>query len=75
MFAKAPQWLLGLAIAQLVGLALFCRGFFPYKVYFPGFATENGQPPWPYQDQAGLHPIIEPEFDRLVFIVIDALRK
>ncbi|ORZ00867.1 alkaline-phosphatase-like protein [Syncephalastrum racemosum] len=74
MFARAPQWLFGLVIIQLIGLALFCRGFFPYKVYLPGFATEEGLPPWPDSNQPGLPPIIEPEFDRLVLIVIDALR-
>jgi ethanolamine phosphate transferase 2 subunit G len=62
------------SILQLVGIALFARGFFPYKKVLPGFATRNG--PQDFLD-LGLEPIEPPEklFDRLVFIVIDALRR
>lgn len=53
----------------MVGIALFCKGFFPYKIYLPGYATENDVP----SVLKNMHN--EPEFDRLVFVVIDALRK
>ncbi|KAI8967243.1 alkaline-phosphatase-like protein [Mycotypha africana] len=49
-----------LACLQLLGIALFCKGFFPYKVYLSGFADEV------------VHDA--PQFDRLVFVLIDALR-
>jgi len=57
------------SILQLVGI-----GFFPYKKALPGFATGNG--PQDFLD-FGLEPVGPPEklFDRLVFIVIDALRR
>ncbi|KAI8642444.1 alkaline-phosphatase-like protein [Parasitella parasitica] len=56
-----------LASIQIAGIALFCKGFFPYKIYLPGYAGKG--------DQFSLHEHPpEPEFDRLVFVVIDALR-
>ncbi|KAG2225988.1 hypothetical protein INT45_002454 [Circinella minor] len=71
---QQPQILICLlAIIQILGLALFARGFFPYKVYLSGFANVTTAPPWP--DASQTRPtLIEPEFDRLVFIVVDALR-
>jgi len=62
------------SILQLVGIAFFARGFFPYKTVLPGFATGHG--PQDFLD-LGLEPVGPPEklFDRLVFIVIDALRR
>ncbi|KAF7723136.1 major facilitator super transporter protein [Apophysomyces ossiformis] len=63
--------LLSLALVQLAGLTLFCKGFFPYKIYLPGFASFESAPAWPNGDRTTL---IEPEFDRLVFVVVDALR-
>jgi hypothetical protein len=62
------------SILQLVGMTLFARGFFPYKKVLAGFATANG--PQDFLD-LGLEPVGPPEkvFDRLVFIVIDALRR
>lgn len=62
-----------LAIVQLAGIALFARGFFPYKMYLPGFTNASQTPSWPNQSRDPL--IIEPEYDRLVFMVVDALRK
>ncbi|KAI0880833.1 alkaline phosphatase-like protein [Annulohypoxylon maeteangense] len=48
-----------------VAIVLFAIGFFPYKPFLPGLAEYNsfdyGPPP-------------EPPFDRLIFMVIDALR-
>ncbi|KAI9317081.1 alkaline-phosphatase-like protein [Dichotomocladium elegans] len=70
---QPPVLLSILAVTQLVGLALFARGFFPYKVYLPGFTDASQTPPWP-DGSSQEPPIIEPQFDRLIFIVIDALR-
>lgn len=62
------------SLLQLAGIAFFARGFFPYKKVLPGFAT----PPKPddYED-LGLRRVgmAEKVFDRLVFVVIDALRR
>ncbi|CAO0794966.1 unnamed protein product [Mucor circinelloides] len=56
-----------LALIQIAGIALFCKGFFPYKIYLSGYAVRS--------DQFSLHEQPqEPEFDRLVFVLIDALR-
>ncbi|KAL9549619.1 hypothetical protein MBANPS3_005118 [Mucor bainieri] len=56
-----------LALIQIAGIALFCKGFFPYKIYLSGYAAPG--------DQFSLHEQPqEPEFDRLVFVLIDALR-
>jgi ethanolaminephosphotransferase len=62
------------SLLQLAGIAFFARGFFPYKKVLPGFATQHG--PEEYES-LGLRTINPPEklFDRLVFIVIDALRR
>ena|SRR5579862_2857154 len=62
------------SILQLIGIALFARGFFPYKKVLPGFAKENTPDKY---EQLGLLPAPRPEkqFDRLVFVVIDALRR
>jgi ethanolaminephosphotransferase len=50
-----------------VAILIFATGFFPYKPLLPGLATydsvsEYGEPP-------------EAKFDRIVFMVIDALRR
>ncbi|KAI9269137.1 alkaline-phosphatase-like protein [Phascolomyces articulosus] len=65
-----------LAIIQIIGLSLFARGFFPYKVYLSGFANVTSVPSWPdVTTETITRPtLIEPEFDQLVFIVVDALR-
>jgi hypothetical protein len=62
------------SLLQLTGIAFFARGFFPYKKVLPGFATQHG--PDEYH-ALGLRAIDPPEklFDRLVFVVIDALRR
>jgi ethanolamine phosphate transferase 2 subunit G len=63
------------SILQLAGIALFARGFFPYKTVLPGFATENGPDDF---RELGLVDRLEPAkkvFDKMVFIVIDALRR
>lgn len=60
-----------MAFVQILGIALFCKGFFPYKVYLSGYATRADLP----SSIVELHNQHEPEFDRLVFVLIDALRK
>lgn len=49
-----------------LSIIIFATGFFPYKPFLPGLAEfeplEYGPPP-------------EPPFDRLVFMVVDALRR
>ncbi|ODA82694.1 hypothetical protein RJ55_01202 [Drechmeria coniospora] len=64
----APGCTLLLAIANLLiplSILVFATGFFPYKPFIPGLAEyealEYGPPP-------------KPPFDRLVFMVVDALR-
>ncbi|KAJ3493366.1 hypothetical protein NLG97_g4774 [Lecanicillium saksenae] len=69
--ANAAGWSLAtlpLAIANLlipISILIFATGFFPYKPFLPGLAEyevlESGPPP-------------QPPFDKLVFVVIDALR-
>jgi hypothetical protein len=63
------------SLLQLTGIAFFARGFFPYKKVLSGFAGEHVA-----QDYSSLglaSPVSTPEklFDRMVFIVIDALRR
>ncbi|KAM3444342.1 hypothetical protein NHJ13734_001459 [Beauveria thailandica] len=60
--------ILSLAIANLlipISILIFATGFFPYKPFLPGLAEfevlESGPPP-------------HAPFDKLVFVVIDALR-
>ncbi|KAI7895809.1 alkaline-phosphatase-like protein [Mucor mucedo] len=65
---RKPLYLGILALLQLVGICLFCKGFFPYKIYLSGHATQDDVPAL----LKDLHN--EAEFDRLVFVVIDALR-
>ncbi|CAO3653461.1 unnamed protein product [Cunninghamella echinulata] len=80
MFLQTQRFYLYiLAFIQIIGLLLFVKGFFPYKTYLSGFSTNNDAPPWLHttnlDDNKPLNtPLIEPEFDCLVFIVVDALR-
>ncbi|CDK26215.1 unnamed protein product [Kuraishia capsulata CBS 1993] len=62
MFARVLL-LFTLAVAQLVGLLLFAKGFFPGKVVLKG----NGEF---YHDSAPF----EQQYDRLVLMVVDAMR-
>ncbi|KAI7897734.1 alkaline-phosphatase-like protein [Cokeromyces recurvatus] len=59
-----------LAFIQILGIISFCKGFFPYKIYLSGHSTKADQPLL----FSNLHNEYKPEFDRLVFILIDALR-
>ncbi|CAO3649898.1 unnamed protein product [Cunninghamella blakesleeana] len=71
-----------LAFIQIIGLLLFVKGFFPYKTYLSGFSSHTDAPPWLEQTSSSSKvnddilnsPIMEPEFDCLVFVVVDALR-
>jgi len=65
-FTTHGAWLL-LANALIpIACLVFARGFFPYKPFIPGLAEyrqlEYGEPP-------------EAQFDKLIFMVIDALRR
>lgn len=58
---------LSLALANLllpVAVLIFATGFFPYKPFLPGLAT--------FETQNGVLP--EARFDKLIFMVVDALR-
>lgn len=60
---------------QLVGIGLFSKGFFPYKVHLSGFAAKEDVPSSFLTEDLHRNHWQEPKFDRLVFVVIDALRK
>jgi ethanolaminephosphotransferase len=47
-----------------IGLLIFATGFFPYKPFLPGFAHRGDNVPPP-----------EAPFDKVVFMVVDALRR
>ena len=60
--------LLALANALLpIAAAVFAIGFFPYKPFLPGLAVHRDVP------QYGAPP--PPLFDKVVFMVVDALRR
>lgn len=65
----APRWdkiLIALAHLTLItALLVFAKGFFPHKAFLPGLAT------WP--DNPGTFARDAP-FDRVIFMVVDALR-
>jgi ethanolaminephosphotransferase len=64
-----PSVLLLVAANVLIPVALFCfgTGFFPYKPVLPGLAQY-------FPSECGGQPSEAP-FDRLVFMVVDALRR
>ncbi|KAJ5107552.1 GPI ethanolamine phosphate transferase 2 [Penicillium angulare] len=63
--AISPGWWATLLanILVLVGILTFSTGFFPYKPLLPGLAT--------FQDT---DPNVAPVFDKVIFMVVDALR-
>ncbi|RGB28828.1 alkaline-phosphatase-like protein, partial [Rhizophagus diaphanus] len=67
---KKCQILFNISILQLLGIFFFAKGFFPYKTSLSGLSTVNELPPLPNGEKTPL----EPKFDRLVFMLIDALR-
>ena len=69
------------AVLQLVGIAIFLKGFFPIKASIPGSAevtdscfTLNKDCCSLDQELAGDGCFVPPIFDKVVFIVVDALR-
>ncbi|KAF2106781.1 GPI ethanolamine phosphate transferas-like protein 2 [Lophiotrema nucula] len=63
-----------LVVANLlipVALLVFATGFFPYKPFMPGLATYEKLG---WEEKMGWSKAPEPKFDRLVFMVVDALR-
>ncbi|KAJ4402279.1 major facilitator super transporter protein [Didymella pomorum] len=67
-----------LALANLlipVAILVFATGFFPYKPFMPGLADYEDVT-WIYQQGDGTGGLQAPEapFDKLVFMVVDALR-
>jgi ethanolaminephosphotransferase len=65
--------LLLLALANIlipIAVLTFATGFFPYKPFIPGLASfkDHAQ----VEEQYGALP--ERQFDRLIFMVVDALR-
>jgi len=67
---EGAPWALSLLIAANLAIPLaiviFGKGFFPYKPLLPGLAQ--------YGNVGGVPPPHAP-FDRLVFMVVDALRR
>jgi len=71
----APQTLL-LALANLlipVSILIFATGFFPYKPFMPGLATYADTESGNVLGIGSREPPKAP-FDKLVFMVVDALR-
>lgn len=65
-----------LTVANLlipVAILVFATGFFPYKPFMPGLA-EYEELGWEDAMGEGWHVPPEPPFDKLVFMVVDALR-
>lgn len=54
-----------------IAVLIFASGFFPYKPFLPGLATFKD-----VQEHGREQDIAQPEpvFDRVVFMVVDALR-
>lgn len=46
-----------------IGILIFAKGFFPYKPFLPGLAVQN----------AG--DVVPAPFDKVIFMVVDALRR
>ena len=57
-------WLVAANVLIAVSVLLFATGFFPYKPVLPGLAQFDKS-----------HKLQEAPFDRLVFMVVDALRR
>lgn len=58
--------LLGANLLIPLAIGIFGKGFFPYKPLLPGLAQ--------YEDH-GFGPPAPAPFDRVVFMVVDALRR
>lgn len=67
MVLRISQLLLvGANILIPIAILLFAGGFFPYKSFLPGLAEYEA-----LQDA----PLPEAPFDKIVFLVVDALRR
>jgi ethanolaminephosphotransferase len=72
MTTKRSVILTFLLTLQLLGLTLFLKGFFPLKKAIPGSASFLDLPTEPGSKEPGRPlPVV---FDRLVVVLIDALR-
>lgn len=63
-----------LALANLlipIAVLVFAAGFFPYKPFMPGLATYDTLG---WEDKMGWDKAPNAQFDKLVFMVVDALR-
>ncbi|KAI9689570.1 MAG: major facilitator super transporter protein [Bathelium mastoideum] len=68
MATRLQTALLGLANLLIpIAVLVFAVGFFPYKPFLPGLA--------PYEDVPGYSGPLGAPFDRVVFMVVDALRR
>lgn len=56
-----------------VAILVFATGFFPYKPFMPGLA-EYEEIKWDGRDAEEFQQPPEAPFDKLVFMVVDALR-
>ncbi|KAK4945601.1 major facilitator superfamily transporter protein [Elasticomyces elasticus] len=63
LYGKAAIYLANVIL--IASLLVFARGFFPHKAFLPGLAT------WPPNSDASARSA---PFDRVVFMVVDALR-
>lgn len=59
--------LISLNLLLPIAIFIFATGFFPYKPFIPGLATYQSTP---LEDHAPHAP-----FSKLVFMVVDALRR
>lgn len=58
-----------LVVANLlipISLLSFATGFFPYKPFLPGKASF---------DDGAINHVVPPMFDKVIFMVVDALRR
>lgn len=50
-----------------IALLIFATGFFPYKTFIVGSAS--------YEDARTSLELVPPPFDKVIFMVVDALRR
>ncbi|KAI2642568.1 alkaline-phosphatase-like protein [Xylaria nigripes] len=65
VFSVSTIFLVAANLLLPVAILIFAIGFFPYKPFLPGLAR--------YEDLDNESPLVAP-FDRLIFMVVDALR-
>lgn len=61
---SSALWLVASNVLIPLAVVLFATGFFPYKPVLPGLAQYHGA-----------YTPLDAPFDRLVFMVVDALRR